>query len=800
MVLDEYKRKRNFSKTPEPAGRELKGEKAKPTSQYFIQRHDATRLHYDLRLEVNGVLKSWAVPKGPSLDPRQKRLAMQVEDHPFDYGTFEGNIPAGNYGAGSVMLWDRGTFQPVGPVPAETQIANGELKFELEGEKLHGGFVLVRMKSVKKNEWLLIKHRDAAADENWKIESEDRSIVTNRSQDEIAAMPQQVEPMKAMIAEAPPSEKGWLYEIKWDGVRALAYIEDDKVEFYSRKGERITSQYPELAKLPKFVKAKNAILDGEIAALDEQGRPHFQLLQPRIMASGKSGIADAAAATPVTYFAFDLLYFNGADLRQAPLIERKKLLRSALTGHERFRYSEHFEDKGKDLLVHARKAGLEGIMAKRADSSYESKRSAAWLKIKLVQQQEFVICGYTKGERQTFASLMLGTYQDDKLQYVGNVGTGFNEKSLTAIHNALQPLIVSKSPFSVYKLPLNKGVTWVKPELVCEVKFAQWTKDMHLRAPVFLGLRPDASPRDCTFELSPPKASRSESPMTNPTKVFYPKHGYTKGDVMAYYEGVADLLLPHLENRPLALKRYPNGVEGKFFFQKHPSAGFPETVKAPGEKPGDPEFIVCNDREGLLFLANLGCIDQNPWMSRLETLDRPDYILLDLDANECEYSMVVKAAQVIRKLLEKLEITGYPKTTGGDGMHVYIPLAPRYTYEQAKSFAEILSLLATQTDPDLFTVPRSVASRKKGKVYFDYLQIGKGKTISAPYVLRANPDALVATPLDWKEVTPKLSPAKFHLGNAMARFQKRPGLFTEVLTNKQNLEHAMRNLNALVGR
>ncbi len=768
MDLEEYKRKRKFTETPEPDAAPLKLGKHARACRYFIQRHDATRLHYDFRLEVDGVLKSWAVPKEPTLDPAVKRLAIQVEDHPLAYGAFTGIIPKGNYGAGTVELWDSGTFKPLGTISASQQIADGELKFELSGQKLHGGFALIRMKRAKKNEWLLIKHHDNIPQNN-------------------------MEPMKAMIADAPPPGKGWFYEIKWDGVRALAYIEDGRAEFYSRKGERITAQYPELAGLAEALRAKTAVLDGEIAALDEQGRPHFQLLQPRIMAAGKASIADAAATTPVTYFAFDLLFLNGTDMRSSPLRRRKEVLKSILTESERFRYSEHFEDQGVQLLQEAGKRGLEGVMAKRADSPYESKRSSNWLKIKLIQQQEFVICGYTKGERKTFASVMLGLYEDGKLEYCGNVGTGFNEKSLSAIYARLQPLVIHKSPFSSYKLPSNKGVIWVKPELVCEVKFAQWTTNRRLRAPVFLGLRPDASPQDCVRETVPVKA-----PMTNLSKVFYPKHDYTKGDVLDYYEAVADLLLPFLQHRPLALKRYPNGVDGKFFFQKHPSPTFPAALKAPGGKLGAPEFIVCNDRESLLYLVNLGCVDHNPWMSRIGSLDHPDYILLDLDANECSYDMVVKAAQAIRKILDKLEITGYPKTTGGDGMHIYIPIAAEYSYGQARSFAEILSMLVTQNEPGLFTTPRSVASRKKGRVYFDYLQIGKGRTISAPYVLRANPDALVATPLDWKEVTAKLLPEKFHLRNALVRFQKKPELFREVLTNKQSLNGAWKNLQQLV--
>lgn len=488
---------------------------------YFIQRHDATRLHYDLRLEVDGVLKSWAVPKGPSLDPKDKRLAMEVEDHPMDYGSFEGNIPEGNYGAGSVMLWDRGQFEAVGPVPAGEQLAKGELKFDLNGEKLHGGFAIIKMKRPKaaKNEWLLIKHRDEYAVDGWRIEDVDRSITTRRTQNEIAsdapakpadgspiagavraAMPEHIEPMKSFLVDGPPAGKGWLYEIKWDGVRALGYLKSGKLQLYSRKSQPITAQYPEIAHLAEVLQAESAVVDGEIAVVDEQGRPHFQLLQPRIMVSGKAAIAEAAARTPVTYYIFDLLYYNEYDLRKCPLIERKKLLKSILRQNPRFRYSEHFEDKGKELLVKAGEMELEGVMAKRADSLYESKRSPAWLKIKLVQQQEFVICGFTKGERQTFASLILGAYHNGKLEYVGNVGTGFDEAMLNTIYQKLKDLVTPRSPLASYKLPPNKGVTWVKPELVCEVKFAQWTRDRHLRAPVFLGLRPDVDPKDCVRE------------------------------------------------------------------------------------------------------------------------------------------------------------------------------------------------------------------------------------------------------------------------------------------------------------
>jgi bifunctional non-homologous end joining protein LigD len=819
-------------------------------SDFFcVQRHFARRLHYDFRLEVGGVLKSWAVPHGPSLDPVEKRLAVMVEDHPFDYGTFEGNIPAGNYGAGSVMLWDVGTFELLGDKTADEQIERGDLKFRLHGEKLTGEFALVRMKNRGKgNEWLLLKKKDDSVQAGYDIESFAESVATGRTQEQIAkdmppqkkrrgksldlsdvpgaveaAMPRSISPMLAQIAGEPPPGAGWLYEIKWDGIRAVCFLEDGKMRLVSRKGLVMDRQYPELTVLPNCLTAKNAVLDGEIAALDEGGRPSFAKLQPRIMAADPNAIAHLSRSRPVTFLLFDLLYLNGYDLRRTPLMERKNLLQSILKPNDVIRLSQHFETDGAALLEAVRAQGLEGVIAKRTYSTYQAARSRDWLKIKVVQEADFVICGYTKGERDFFGALVLGCFQKKKLKWVGNVGTGFDHKLMEAIYRQMQPLETAKSPFAA-KAAIPQDVTWIRPELVCAVRYQMITQDDRLRAPVFIGLRPDASPQDCVLDGT--ADSDADTPparqplltgtadeanltvdghklkLTHLNKVFYPNEGYNKRDLLNYYDAVADLLLPHLKDRPLSLRRYPNGIAEEAFFQKRADKGFPEWVRTEliAEKEGDEQrpMVICNDRATLLYLTHLGCIDENPWMSRIGALDQPDFILIDLDPYKCTYNQIVEAAQVVRRKLGQIGLASYPKTTGGDGMHLYIPVEPAYTYDQTRTFAEIISRLVTAERTDLFTTPRAVEKRQPGKVYFDYLQIGRGKTISAPYVLRAYPGAPVATPLEWDEVKEGLLPSQFHIRNALDRFSRTGDLFEPVLNNRQRLEPAMKKLESLM--
>ena len=880
MPLEEYAAKRRFENTPEPPPA---GKASNYVANYFcVQRHDATRLHYDFRLAIDGVLKSWAVPKGPTLDPAVKHLAAQVEDHPIEYGDFEGTIPKGNYGAGSVMLWDRGTYELVGDSTGAEQIARGDLKFRLHGEKLNGEFALVHMKGRGKgNEWLIIKKRDEFAVPGWDVESYASSVLSGRTQEEIARnlparetkrmtagaadrvwesrpakravntdkpavptrpqkkvgidlsavkgarqaeMPASIEPMMATLADRPPRGDEWIFEVKWDGVRAIAFVEHEEVRLQSRSGLRCERQYPELAVIHHQIAAETAVLDGEIAVLDPQGVSRFHLIQPRIAISDPNSIAHLVRSTPVVYLVFDLLYLDGYDLRNVALATRRELLEAVVTPGTVMRVPDAFPGAGAAMLDAARENGIEGILAKRAQSRYESKRSRDWLKIKIVDEQEFVIGGFTapQGDRDYLGALVAGVYDDGKLRWVGNVGTGFDQKMLASLYARLEPLVTKECPFAERPKP-DKGITWVRPELVCQVKYANWTQDNRLRAPVFLGLRDDVGPRQVVRETAvhaeaapadPPADLLPESAkeatltidgrtlkFTNLKKIYYPDEGYTKRQVLNYYDGVASLILPYLKDRPLSLKRYPNGIKEEFFFQKDTPESYPDWLRTESidsdhtQKPI--RYVFAEDRASLLYLVNLGCIDHNPWMSRFESLDHPDYVLIDLDPQECPFDLIVDAALLVKRVLDRVGLRGYPKTTGGDGMHVYVPIEPVYTYEEARQFADLISRLVIREKPEMFTTPRSVAKRQRNRVYFDYLQIGKSKTIAAPYVLRAYPGAPVATPLEWSEVKRGLLPRQFNITNARARFAEKGDLFAGVLNAPQRLEEALERMEKL---
>jgi bifunctional non-homologous end joining protein LigD len=827
MSLEEYGRKRVFSKTPEPP--------PKPSTQqanrFFIQRHSARRLHYDLRLEMEGVLRSWALPQGPTLDPEIKRLAVHVEDHPLDYGNFEGTIPSGNYGAGQVTLWDRGTYEWLGEKPPEAQWKGGDLKLRFHGQKIVGEFALVRTKRNKGKDWLLIKKKDFAVRRGWDPESDIRSVLqttTDVSQVEgasKAAMPTKLEPMLATLSNTLPSGSDWLYEVKWDGYRALCFLQDGKVHMSSRRGNPMETQFAEVAKaITESVKAESAILDGEVVALDENGVPSFQLMQ-NYTGFRRSAALKGEKPMALNFFAFDLIYLDGYDLRKAALIDRRQLLSSIILPNQVVRYSEHFAGRGEELMEAVRAKGLEGVIAKQAQSRYESRRSSCWVKVKVTCQQDFIICGYILGEREPFGSLVLGYYKEGKLTYAGNVGSGFNQQSLKLVGDKMKPLLTKKPVLN--DVPREIGqVTWAKPELVCVVKFTSWTGDERLRAPVFQGMREDASPQDVVKEtgqevaVQPERKSGEREPLlapevteisldvgkrrlkfTNLKKVFYPADGYTKRDLINYYDAVSDLALPHLVERPLSLRRYPNGIEAEHFFQKEAAASFPDwlhTELIATDEENSTRFVICDDKPSLLFLANLGCIDQNPWMSRLGSLENPDFVLIDLDPYHCAFDRIIEAAQLVREKLDLIGLKGYPKTTGGDGMHIYIPLETNYTYAQSRSFAEILARWVVAERPELFTTPRNVAARQKGKVYFDWMQNAEGKTISAPYVVRAYPGAPVATPLKWEEVQPGLKPIQFHIANVMRRFDRVGDLFGPVLNKPQQIEPALEKLSKLI--
>jgi bifunctional non-homologous end joining protein LigD len=831
MALEEYIRKRKFNATPEPApGKRHKSEAA--GGFFCVQRHRASHLHYDLRLEVNGALASWAVPKGPTLDSGRKSLAMKVEDHPMEYGDFEGNIPEGNYGAGSVMLWDIGRYRLLDEPTAQEQLDRGDFKFFLEGTKLHGAFALVRMKRGQKgNEWLLLKKPDEYAIPGWNPEDHAWSTKTKRTQEQIAAndaavsasevagakraaLPRTIEPMLATLAEEPPAGDQWIYELKWDGVRALCYVDKGKLRLDSRNGKRIEKQYPELADLPSLVEAPTAILDGEIVVLDSEGRARFELIQPRIStAPGK--LAPLLETNPAQIVIFDLLYLDGYDLRGVPLETRKELLERSVKWTERVRLSQHFEAEPASMVEAVRKMGMEGVLAKDRHSVYEERRSRRWIKVKVQNQQEFVIGGYTDGEREGFGALVLGVWEGKRLRHSGQVGTGFDHKKIKTLLARLKPLITRECPFT--PKPRIKSVNWVKPDLVCEVRFHEWTSDRMLRAPVFLGLREDKAAEE-VIEEKPPrkKAAKSAAALdlsgkeavvevdgrtlkfTNLDKVLYPNDGYTKRDLIAYYDQVSEWLVPHLKDRPLSLKRYPNGIHSKFFFQKNASEHFAEWLRLIPVKEGHPSkikhYVAADDRSSLLYLTNLGCIDQNPWISRAASLEHPDFVLIDLDPFECPFERLIEAALIVRRILKRVGLNGYPKTTGGDGLHINIPVEPVYTYEQIRQFAELIYRLAEQEAPNLFTEPRSVGRRKKDRVYFDWMQIGYGKTISAPYVTRPYDGAPVSTPLEWSEVKEGLTPQQFTIRNVIPRFRERGDLFAPVLQGGQRLESALAQL------
>lgn len=634
-------------------------------------------------------------------------------------------------------------------------------------------------------------------------------------------MPEAIEPMAAQISDRVPKGPDWLFEVKWDGVRAIAFVENETVRLQSRTGNRCERQYPELAAIPHQIAAETAILDGEIAMLDAKGVSQFHLIQPRIMNADANSIAHMARNTPVVYFVFDVLYLDGYDVRGVRLDERRKLLEEIVTPDPFLRISAAFAGAGEEMLEAARDNGLEGLVAKRASSCYESKRSSEWLKIKLTTEQEFVIGGFTapQGERSYFGALALGVFEEGKLRWVGNVGTGFDFKTLSFLNDKLQPLVSKNCPFAVRPNP-DRGITWVKPELIAQVKFTQWTQDKRLRAPVYLGLRDDVKPKETRRERAPAEpAARDLSSQflpdvkemtldvegrplkfTNLKKVYYPNEGYTKRDVLNYYDAVSNLILPHLKDRPLSLKRYPNGIKDEFFFQKHAAETFAPWLRTELIESGHTEapinYVFAEDRASLLYLANLGCIDQNPWMSRSGSLDNPDFVLIDLDPQHCSFDKIVEAASMVKEVLDQIGMQGYPKTTGGDGMHVYIPVVPEYTYEHTRTFAEVIARIVTRRKPELFTTPRSVSKRERNRVYFDWLQNGKSKTIAAPYVLRAYDGAPVATPLEWSEVKTGLHPSQFNISNVRERFREKGDLFSGVLKKPQHIEKALAKLEA----
>ena len=890
--LEEYRRKRQFNRTPEPSGAPLESVEARPKPSsgkslpkpklailegpatsglatenvFVVQKHAATRLHYDFRLAIDGTLKSWAVPKGPSLNVSDKRLAVQTEDHPLEYGGFEGKIPEGSYGAGTVMVWDRGSFLVEGNLDSEAQLKKGDFKFTLNGEKLRGSFVLVKIKhSEKGNEWLLIKHKDAAEDTAYDIDQHDGSVLTGRTLDEIkpelppkrprsiiqpadlhpirrAAMPSRIEPMLASLSNQPFSDPNWLFEIKWDGVRAVAFVSDNKLTLRSRNNIDITKRYPELASLPKHFAAQQAIIDGEIVALDENGRSSFERLQERmhVRAPGEKQIA----ATPVVFFAFDLLYLNGFDLREAPLLQRKQLLLRLLFPSQQIRFADHQLEKGRELFELARQHGLEGIVAKRADSIYVPDRSSSWLKLKVTQDVDAVVGGWTEARTPglKFGSLLLGLYDGKKFRFIGHVGTGFDATKQKEISAKLEELSSSTCPFEG-KPAANEKPSWVTPALVARVKFSGWTNDRALRHPVFIGLREDIEPTDCTVQSETAEAAAPEPQadvvhapqivgkaitdkskieaelfsgkaetlnfeldgkrlrFSNLNKIYFPESGYTKRDLLAYYYSIADYILPFLEDRALVLRRYPDGIKGQAFFQKDLREGLPDwfkTTPIDSEERGKTiNYATAPDRASLLFLAGLGCMDHNPWSSRIGNLAHPDYFFFDLDPSDgTEFSTVVAVAKALHEKLEKLKLKHFLKTSGATGFHIFIPVEPVYTYEQLRTFAEIIARGVTAEHPNLVTSERIVAKRPAGRVLIDVAQNAEGRPLAAAYSVRAFPKAPVSTPVLPRELKATLKPENLNIKSIRARVKEKGDLWANFWSSRQRLEPAIELLSS----
>ncbi len=891
MSLEKYVDKRDFSKTSEPKSGKSKDSELK----FVIQKHAASRLHYDFRLEMEGVLKSWAVPKGPSTNPKTKRLAMMVEDHPYDYRTFEGIIPQGEYGGGTVIVWDEGTYEPLEEFKTKKtrenhllkQLKEGSLKFRLHGKKLQGEFALVKTHGMGENGWLLIKHKDefASAED---ITKKDKSVISGKTLEKVeettdkvwknskeqtlkepvaeskqkavkksdpekednneidaqailknakkTKIPKGMKPMLATLVDKPFDDPDWVYEVKWDGYRSLAFINKGEVELLSRNNKSFDEKFYPIHKILLDWKI-NAVLDGEILVLNEKGISNFSDLQNwRSEADGE-----------LVYYVFDLIWYEGKSLADLSLLERQAVLKEILpVDNDQIRLSKVFHTSGIEFFQAAEKMGLEGIIAKNARSTYSPNlRSKDWLKIKISKRQEVIIAGYTKNEDTTkhFSSLLLGVFENKKLQYAGKVGTGFSVSKQKEMLELFKPLIVDKSPFETEPdynkpsrfrpVPPKANATWLKPELVCEVAFTEITSDGVFRHPSFQGMREDKKATEVVLEkpaetnkvvdekpaskhsevLKPP-ANKDKKTLLNPkdetqvrkicghdlkftnlSKIYWPEDKVSKRDMFNYYYQVAEYILPYLKDRPQSLNRFPNGIHGKSFYQKDVKGKAPDWVKTFPYTNGEgehKEYLVGTDEAALLWMASLGCIEMNPWFSRIQSPDNPDYCVIDLDPDKNTFDQVIEAALELKKVLDELKVPSFCKTSGSTGMHIYIPMEAKYSYDQSQMFARILVNIIHKEMPDFTSLERSI-SKRNGKMYLDFLQNRPGATIAGPYSLRPKPGATVSMPLHWDEVKPGLKMTDFTIFNTIDRLKVEGDLFKGVLDKGIDLEKTIEN-------
>ncbi len=789
MTLKTYKTKRNFKSTPEPT---VVKPKASTALHFVVQKHAARRLHYDFRLECRGVLLSWAIPKGPSLNPSDKRLAIHVEDHPIDYQYFEGVIPKGNYGAGTVEIWDKGTFTtPFSTDRKEIEkylsegMEKGHLAVILHGERLNGEFVFQKLKeSEKDNAWIVIKKGDTYS-----------QVSNSKAPKKKAKMPEFFSPMLSTLIDKPFNSEEWLFEVKWDGYRALAFVNDGKVKLLSRNDKLQNNKFSAIVQQLEKIESQ-VILDGELVVVDSKGISHFQLMQN--YQKEKKG--------DLLYYVFDLVYKDGEDLRELPLIERKEALKKFLSDlrSSSIRYSDHIVKEGVGFFKKAQQLHLEGIIGKKMSSTYQSRRSSDWVKIKTLMRQEVVIGGFTapRGSRKKFGALLVGVYNDKKeLLYAGHVGGGFDEALLEDMFHKLKPLIQKQSPFKENIKP-NAPVTWVKPKLVCEVSFSEWTQDNSMRQPIFQGLREDKEPTSVAKEIphQAKTAQKASSPtFSNLNKYYWPKEKITKGELLSYYESIAPYILPHLKDRLIVLYRFPEGIETKGFYQKDLGFTPPKGIKTfPLTQEGKVNhYLLIDNLESLLFAVNLGSIDLHPFMSRTKTLEYPDYCVIDLDPHDIAFDHVVEAALVLHDLLNKIKVKHYCKTSGGKGLHILIPFHAKYTYDQSRQFAEVLATIVHQELPKTTSLERAPEKRPK-KIYLDYMQNRYGQTITAPYCVRPRPGAVVSMPLSWDEVNKDLDLKNYTIKNALARLKKTGDILKPVLKESINLEATVNKLKAIL--
>ena len=877
--LSKYRAKRSPDRTPEPFGPVVPG----PGNLFVVHKHAARNLHFDLRLEMDGVLRSWAVPKGPTYDQAEKRLAVKVEDHPLEYGDFEGVIPAGNYGAGGVIVWDRGEWVPL--EPWREGLEKGKLLFELKGDKLHGKWTLVKIKK-SEPDWLLIKERDSwmkAPGEPDEFSEE--SVLSGLTVEEVKSGegpgdqirnvlereekalrvrvdPRSVEPMHCDTAEEAFTRDDWLFELKLDGYRLIAGKANGEALLLTRNGNDYTSVFPEIARAVKALPFDECIIDGEVVVCDARGLPSFSRLQQRGRLSSPLEIRRAAVELPATFYAFDLLAFEDFDVRPLQLVRRKELLKDVVPALGPLRYLDHVEREGEAFLEQVTVMGLEGIVAKKSDCPYQKGRSPHWLKIKAERTGDFVIVGYTKpnGSRAHLGALQLADWVDGTLVYAGRVGTGFDGDDLEELHTLLEPIVrrdplcagpvyePGSEPLKSEQIPETKTTVWTDAVHVCEVRYREVTPDGLLRHATFKHLRTDKRAHECErqgwttptgdtsdpsrtataataedsvqgrivrerahvdahalHEPPPPPAKAAvdkKISFSNLKKIYWPTEKYTKADLIDYYRAVSKWLLPYLTNRPVVLTRFPDGIDGKSFYQKDAPVFAPEWMRTvpiwSEDTQREIKFFVCDDEESLLYLANMGSIPIHIWASRAGSLELPDWCVIDLDPKEAPFSDVIRCAQVLHRVCESVGLPNYVKTTGKTGLHIMLPLGRQCTYEQSQMLGELLARVVLRETSDVATITRHV-TRRGDKVYLDYLQNRHGQTIVAPFSVRPLPGATVSMPLLWDEVNASLDPKTFTIKNAIDRmegFGEDP--VAPVLEAKPDLARVLDQLAALM--